>query len=688
MRITALALLMFGVMAVWPLRAWADDVKQFTIAPVKTATPPRLDGTLDDPAWKKAEHLTLGWDFQFQRPARETTDVYVLYDDTYFYLGFFAHQNSEIVATQHTNGVGEESDDYVGARFWPDGVSGFGYRFIANPIGTHYQESTENAAFTPTWTSVGRIVPGGYIVTMAIPIAIMRSSSKDAWRAQFVRYHLRTQERYDWAHSGGSSSGDPTYAGHLDALQLTRSVVRPKARIGVYGLGELSPRSLDGDTSRMGADVSFPITATTSFVGTFHPDFSNVESDQQSISPTEFVRSFNEVRPFFTQGANFYNQLNCNNCINWRPLYTPNIPTPRDGYAVEGTEGLFTVAGFDAIGTDRNDAAQALGFGSKDRRIGVFLEHIGVDLPGFHDSTRVGQVVAGNNHNFNMYLTYADEVGTMITDPGLATWKEAGFNYYGAKDGLFGALHETGAQYSPADGFTEHPDIKGYSLFGFREIDFKPSSPIQSVTLNQVLDDYHNAAGLTNQYDVGSSLVVQTRTQFSYNVTAGIDTLMLSDGSLQYFNQNGVGVSFRQGTANATGSSFNWGRYVNGYLHSFFSNTSLPVMQRGSLHFEADNTHFRADQGAINSQWLERASFSYQLGPDESLSFGARRIIGAGPPLSTYPSYTNASNVSFAYHRKLRFNELYVVYGDPSQLFTKPALYVKLIHYIGADKGT
>src|SRR5579872_5872802 len=220
MRITALALLMFGVMAVWPLRAWADDVKQFTIAPVKTATPPRLDGTLDDPAWKKAEHLTLGWDFQFQRPARETTDVYVLYDDTYFYLGFFAHQNEEIVATQHTNGVGEESDDYVGARFWPDGVSGFGYRFIANPIGTHYQESTENAAFTPTWTSVGRIGHGEYIVTMAVPIRVMRASNKTHWRAQFIRYHLRTQERYDWAHVGGSSSGDANYSGQIDDLKI------------------------------------------------------------------------------------------------------------------------------------------------------------------------------------------------------------------------------------------------------------------------------------------------------------------------------------------------------------------------------------------------------------------------------------------------------------------------------------
>jgi hypothetical protein len=687
MRIATLALLVC-CLAVACAPAFAADARQFTISPVKADAPPRLDGTLDDPGWKKAQHLTLAWDFQFQRPAREETDVYLLYDDQFFYLGFFAHQSEEIVATQHTNGVGEESDDYVGARFWPDGVSGFGYRFVANPLGTHYQESTENAAFTPRWTSVGRIVPGGYTVTMAIPIAIMRGSSKGAWRAQFVRYHLRTQERYDWAHVGGSSSSDPTFAGYLDDLQLARRTARPKARIGVYGLGEFSPPSLDGATSRVGADVSLPITATTSFVGTFHPDFSNVESDQQSISPTEFVRSFNEVRPFFTQGASFYNRLNCNNCINWRPLYTPNIPTPRDGYAIEGTEGQFSLAGFDAVGDARNDAAQALGYGTKDNRYSAFVEHIGVDTPGFHDSTQVGQLIGGNNHNFNTYLTYADEVGTNVTDRAQATWKEAGVNYYGAKDGLFAALHENGPQYSPADGFTEHPDIKGYSVFGFREIDFKPTSAIQSVTLNQSLDCYHNTAGRINQYDVGSSLLLTTRTQFTYNVTAGIDTLMLPDGSVQYFNQNGIGIDYRSGTANATGSAFNWGRYVNGYLHSLFSNTSLPVMRRGSLHLEADNTFFRPDQGAVNSQWLERASFSYQLGLDSSVSLGVRRIIGTGPPFSSFPTFTNASNVSFAYHKTLRYNELYVVYGDPSQLFTKPALYLKLIHYIGADKGT
>ncbi|MDQ6779921.1 MAG: hypothetical protein M3Z37_02035, partial [Candidatus Eremiobacteraeota bacterium] len=365
-----------------------------------------------------------------------------------------------------------------------------------------------------------------------------------------------------------------------------------------------------------------------------------------------------------------------------------NIPTPRDGYAIVGTQGQFSFGAFDAVGVGRTDAAQALLWGTKDNRFNIFTQHVGVDMPGLHDSTQLAQIVGGNNHNFNLYATYAAQVGTLVTDPAQATWKEAGFNLYGPKDGLFAALHENGPQYSPADGFTEHPDIKGYSVFGFREIDFKANAPIQSVTFNQNLNVYHDSLGAVNQMDVGSSLDVRTRTEFRFNVTAGADTLMLANGSLQYFNQNGIGVSYRSGTANGSGASFNWGRYVNGYLHSGFSHTALPFTQRGTLNLEADNTYFRGDDGAVKSQWLERAAWSYQLGHDSSVSLGARRIMGGGIPFSGFSDDTRATNVSFAYYRKLRFNELYVVYGDPSRLHTKPALYIKLIHYIGAEKGT
>lgn len=33
-------------------------------------------------------------------------------------------------------------------------------------------------------------------------------------------------------------------------------------------------------------------------------------------------------------------------------------------------------------------------------------------------------------------------------------------------------------------------------------------------------------------------------------------------------------------------------------------------------------------------------------------------------------------------------DELYLVYGDPNQLSTLPALIFKFVHYFGADTGT
>src|SRR6202011_1156200 len=141
-----------------------------------------------------------------------------------------------------------------------------------------------------------------------------------------------------------------------------------KPRIALYGLGTYASKRADLTTSRMGGDFSVPVTATSSIYGTIHPDFSNVEVDQQTISPTAYQRSFNEVRPFFTQGANFYENFDCDVCPGLSQLYTPAIPTPRDGYAFEGKQGRFSFAGFDAVGTGRTDGAAAMSYRTADNR--------------------------------------------------------------------------------------------------------------------------------------------------------------------------------------------------------------------------------------------------------------------------------------------------------------------------------
>jgi hypothetical protein len=66
------------------------------------------------------------------------------------------------------------------------------------------------------------------------------------------------------------------------------------------------------------------------------------------------------------------------------------------------------------------------------------------------------------------------------------------------------------------------------------------------------------------------------------------------------------------------------------------------------------------------------------------------RLLNGTPPIESglpVPA-SRAWNLSLAYHRTMRNGEVYVVYGDANALDTLPRLTVKIVRYIGAQKGT
>ena len=122
-----------------------------------------------------------------------------------------------------------------------------------------------------------------------------------------------------------------------------------------------------------GGDLSYPITATTRFVGTLNPDFSNVEIDQQTIAPQEFQRQLVEYRPFFAQGAAFINAASGPRTptgTNVTPpnlvFYSPAVGPFDSGAKVEGTFGdqsfgALTFHGYDPT-TNNTFSDQAYGY--------------------------------------------------------------------------------------------------------------------------------------------------------------------------------------------------------------------------------------------------------------------------------------------------------------------------------------
>jgi hypothetical protein len=667
-------------------------------------SPPPLDPKADPAAWKDAASVTLPWDVQHQKPASEPTTARLATDGANIYVRFEVKQRESLLAQQHTNDVGDGTDDEVWIDLWPNGNGGFYYQFAANANGTRWQYSSENTAYSPTWTALGAAAGNDYTVTMQIPIKIMRGSGgTNAWKVQFVRVVRSTGERQIWTYGRAQTNGDDVnYAGVLSGI-APAVASRPKPRVALYGLGGLGSNRSGLTTSRMGGDFSVPVTATSSVYGTIHPDFSNVEIDQQTISPTAYQRSFNEVRPFFTQGANFYERFSCSACPFIAQLYTPAIPTPRDGYAFEGKQGGFTFAGFDAVGNARNDGAAAVSYHTPDNRWSVSAQTVAANSPALTDHVDTTGISYNDSKHVSAYFNYGTDHGTNVGDGAQAQRYDLGTYLYSSTFGFAASMRKVGRYYEPVDGFVQHADIAGYALYENKIFLFDKKSWLNSVQMGTFVDRYHAHGGALNQSDTNVWLDVLTRSRIDVNLSSGSSYLLLDSGVFTPISQNGASVTWHSGTFNDPGSNgfhgssstptsitYNAGRFGPGRVESWFRSSTMRAGTRGTLSLEADDTRAYEDNGTTNVQWLERLGYSYAAGPNSSLAVGVRRIIGTQPivDIRNLPSYGSAWNVSFAFHKRTPHDELYFAYGDASQLSTLPQLVVKFIHYFGAEKGT
>ena len=686
------------------LLATAPAAAAALVAVESVTAPLPLVPSADVAAWPSSSSATLAWDVQHARPATEPAAVHVATDGTYFYVRFDVPQNGPIAATQRTNNVGQDTDDEVWVDLWPQGANGYRYQFYATPNGTHYQSSSENSVYEPVWESQGTIRAKGYTVTMKIPFGIMHGAGSGTWKAQFVRYNRASGAQDVWSYDATQTSVDDL--ARAGSLQLKSSVAsRPKPRLATYALGALDSPSIGGSTTRTGADLSIPVTPTSSLYATFHPDFSNVELDQQSISPSVFARYYNEVRPFFTQGSNVFNPFDCDACPGITELYTPAIPTPRDGYAVEGREGHYAFTALDALGVNRNDQATALHYKSTDLHWGAGFQRVAADYAGVHDDVTTGGIAYTDLKHLSGYFNYGSDAGTNVLRGSDAQRYDAGGGWSSSNFGFFASARRVGLYYNPVDGFIQHPGIAGYALYSNKIWTMAPSSKLAAVSFGGFLDRYTGTNGEgRNQSDNTLDLDVLTRSLVDVNLTTGSNYLLLRDtGVYTPVSQNGISLTLHSGSqtnnvgnfdqhgpsSTPTNISYNTGRYGDGRLDTWFRSTTMRAGQRGTITLELDNTSQWFHQGTANVQWFERFAYAYQLGPESSFAVGIRRVVGDPPvPNGGGNCVGVCSNVSVAYHARLRRMEIYAAYGDPNSLSTVPQFIFKTIFYAGADKGT
>jgi hypothetical protein len=339
------------------------------VTPTRTATPPAIDGNLDDAVWANAAYIN-----QFTQespdegaPATQNTEVWIAYDDDHIYFAFYAHYTD--ISLMRANRVQRDranQDDLMTVYFDTFLDQQRGYDFDVNGYGVQgdgllsvgRRGGAGGTSIPPadrSWDALfdtaGRLVDDGYIAEMAIPFKSLRfptppDGQPHRWGFQIVREvkSLNT-ENMVWSPMARGESSFFTQMGLLEGMtdiSITRNIEVMPTFVAVQqgSIDATGPRFVnDSANPDFGVNLKYGITPNLTADFTVNPDFSQIESDRTQLEVNlRFPISFPELRPFFVEGSEIFNIQAPVTFVHTRTIVDPDW-----GAKLSGQLGRFTL---------------------------------------------------------------------------------------------------------------------------------------------------------------------------------------------------------------------------------------------------------------------------------------------------------------------------------------------------------
>jgi hypothetical protein len=291
-----------------------------SVTAVAVTSRPRLDGSLDDDVWRRIAP-TSGFvqaEPDEGKPATETTEVRVAYDDATLYVAAYMHDTNPggIVVNDLRKDFDEQNQDDFEVLLDTFGDRRNGYVFITNAAGAKADrqfanEGREmNTSWDAIWTVATKRVADGWTAEIAIPFRSLRfnGGSDQKWGINFSRRIRRKNEIDFWSPVPRAYTlTRASLAGDLTGLN-TGSVGRD-LRVKPYVAGR-TVRELGGQrfrqTEDIGVDLKYGVTPGLTLDVTVNPDFAQVEADEQQVNLTQFSQFFPEKREFFLENSGMF----------------------------------------------------------------------------------------------------------------------------------------------------------------------------------------------------------------------------------------------------------------------------------------------------------------------------------------------------------------------------------------------
>ena len=277
---------------------------------------PKIDGLLDDDAWKNAE---VAKDFVVMRPDNGgkvpdsyKTEVKIIYDNDAIYISAnMLDPNPSKIPREFTNRDNFGQSDFFLVTINPNDDGQNPFEFIVMSSGSQAEakvsEGNEDFSWNAVWESEAKINGIGWSVEMKIPYRALRFSNQkiQSWGFNFHRNTKNQNAQYTWNWIDNTKGIWTQYDGLVEDFRD----IKPPTRLAFYPYTSGTIDSFDGtseNSGSVGMDIQYGVTENFTLDATLIPDFGQVGFDEVSLNLGPFEQVFNEQRQFFIEGTELF----------------------------------------------------------------------------------------------------------------------------------------------------------------------------------------------------------------------------------------------------------------------------------------------------------------------------------------------------------------------------------------------
>jgi len=336
---------------------------KLTFAVTRAASGIKIDGVLDDEAWKTAAVVPLPYEWApgDNVPPPVETECLVTYDTANLYVAFRALDPRPADIRAHLMDRDDTDtliqDDHVGVMIDTFNDERRAFQFRINPLGVQAdaifseQDGVEDFSWDMIWKAVGRITPDGYLVEVAFPLKQLRFQAGEgpqtwgfeAFRSwpRNVRHRISSQPR---DRSKGCILCQEHKISGLEGLSQGRNVeLDPTAtfsRTDERAAPDDRALTAGNPSAEFGLTGRWNFTSSLTLNGTVNPDFSQVEADVAQLDVNQrFALFYPEKRPFFLEGIDYF-------VTPIQAVFTRTVVDPYFGAKVTGKQSANAVGVF------------------------------------------------------------------------------------------------------------------------------------------------------------------------------------------------------------------------------------------------------------------------------------------------------------------------------------------------------